>query len=415
MLWSAQKLETSRFLDLPYSYYRFVLQNYFTQSPFGFLIDEAAGFDVASTLSFADECFHQALLQAYQGVGRTYPNPPVGSVIVKDKLIVGKGFTSPAGQAHAEINALQEAGELARGATLYTTLEPCHHFGRTAPCTQAIIRAGIKRVIIGVKDPNPKVEGNGIRCLQEAGIEVILRENDPLNAKAHALILPFAKHIQRQAPWVICKVATSLDGCVTKERGTQTDISHQKARTLIHQLRNCIDAVMVGSNTISIDNPALTVRHLDLDFVRNPYRIVLDGALQTDVISSVYDQAHGPVHVMHTELATKMRVQEFDRAGILRIQVPAFDNHVSLPHVLKAMGQLGMTSVLVECGAQLLTQLIKEQLFDELWWIVSPKIFGKDGVNAISTKIPQELLAQVEWSKPVLLKEDALFLGYRRG
>jgi diaminohydroxyphosphoribosylaminopyrimidine deaminase / 5-amino-6-(5-phosphoribosylamino)uracil reductase len=408
-------IKISRSLDLLDNDHRFVLQNYFTQSPFEFLIDKSIGSQDASTLSFENKCFQQALLQAYQGVGRTYPNPPVGSVIVKENQIVGKGFTSPAGHAHAEINALQEAGELARGGTLYSTLEPCHHFGRTPPCTQAIILAGIKKVVIGVKDPNPKIEGNGIRCLLEAGIEVILRKNDELNAKAHALILPFAKHIKYQSPWVICKVATSLDGCVTTEKGVRTIVSHQKAKILTHRLRNWVDGVVIGSNTTVIDNPSLTVRHLDPNFVRNPHRIVIDGALQTDVKSSVYDQMHGFAHVVHTELAPKMRVQEFDRAGISRIEVPACCNHVSLPHALKALGQLGMTSVLVECGAYLLTQLIKEQLFDELWWIVSPKIYGNLGVNGISDKIPKELLAQVGWSKPIVLEEDALFRGYRRG
>ncbi len=413
MLCSARRKKTSRFLDLPFNVHRFVLQNNFTQSPFGFLIDEPIGFHDASTLSSEDKCFHQALLQAYQGVGRTYPNPPVGCVIVKDDQIIGKGFTFPAGQAHAEINALQEAGEKARGATLYSTLEPCHHFGRTPPCTEAIIRAGIKKVIIGIKDPNPKVEGNGIRCLLEAGIEVSLRNPDMLNAKAHALILPFKKYIKHQIPWVICKVATSLDGCVTKKSGTRTAVSHQKALVLTHRLRNWVDAVMVGSSTVVVDNPALTVRHFD--FVRNPHRIVLDGSLKTDFNSSVYDQTQAPVHVVHTELASKNRVQEFEHALISLIQVPSRENHVSLLHALKAVGQLGITSVLVECGPGLLTQIIKEQLFDELWWFVSPKIFGADGVNAISDKIPQEIFAQVQWASPVALEEDVLFLSCHRG
>ena len=391
------------------------MQNYFTKSPFGFLVDEPIGFHDTTTLSHEDKWFHQALLQAYQGVGRTCPNPPVGSVVVKNNKLIGKGFTSPAGMAHAEINALQEAGDLARGATLYSTLEPCHHFGRTPPCTQAIIRAGIKKVIIGVKDPNPKVEGNGIRCLLDAGVEVTLRQPDALNAQAHALILPFTKYIQRQTPWVICKVATSLDGYVAKEMGMRTAVSHAKAQALTHRLRNWVDAVMVGSNTVIVDNPALTVRHVNGDFIRNPHRIVLDGVLKTDVNSAVYDQAHASVHVMHTALAAKLRVQEFDRASISRIEVSSCESHVSLPHVLNAMGQLGITSVLVECGTHLLTQFIKEQLFDELWWIVSPKIFGTGGVNALSEKIPKGLLEKVEWSNPVVLEEDALFLGHHRG
>lgn len=362
--------------------------------------------------SFDDQCFYEALMLAFQAVGRTFPNPPVGSIVVSGGQIVGRGFTDPAGGAHAEINALRQAGSLAQNATLYSTLEPCSHQGRTPPCTESIIKAGIKKVIIGAKDPNPEVNGGGIELLKKAGLEVVLCQTDLFSEQSKLLIAPFAKRLKRKLPWVICKVATSIDGKLTSAVNTQTSISNQASQSLVHQLRNYVDAVMVGSKTVMIDDPRLTVRHFVSSDHKTPVRIVLDGTLKTSVKSSVY-QADNKFSscVVHTEQADAVRCQEFDAASIKRFQVNNHKGHVSLRESLLVAGELGITSVLVECGSDLFSQFLHEKLFDEIWWFVSPKLFGSKGLDAVRQASEFIGLDNITWSKPVLLEEDVLFTG----
>ena len=386
------------------------------QSPFGFVVGKVFKASHANDLSLDDKFFLEALEQAFHAVGRTYPNPPVGSVIVKDDQIVGRGYTSPAGGSHAEINALSQAKFKAFGATLFTTMEPCHHFGRTPPCTRAIIEAGIKKVVIGVSDPNPEVNGKGIQCLVDARLEVLSRKPDILNEQAKALILPFKKNVQTRKPWVVCKISTSLDGKITKEKGEKTNVSNKSSHLLVHQLRNVVDAVMVGSNTVLVDNPKLNVRGIDAKNVQNPLRVVLDGFLKTPTDKNVYDQIDGlKTCVVYTNLADADKIQKFAQRGIKLLEVEEKEGHVSVEHALRAVSKMGVTSLLVECGAQLFSQFLKEKQFDEIWWFVSPKIFGGKGQNSITDELGHDLLPELCWSDPVLLEDDVLFVGHKKG
>ena len=347
-------------------------------SPFGFLLD--------------------AKLQAQHAVGRTHPNPPVGCVVVKDNKVVGRGFTSPAGGPHAEVHALREAGEQAKGSTLYVTLEPCSHFGRTPPCVDAIIQAGVSHVVVGMQDPNPLVNGAGIQKLIQAGIDVEMGDAD-------LYLKPFVKFVTQKKPWVIAKIATSLDGRLSNKVGIRTQISGAQANEQVHRLRNCVDAVMVGANTVLIDDPKLTVRGLDDVGVRNPIRVVIDGSLQTDIKSQVYQ---GGAIVIH---AGASRVAEFQRAGIETIAVPKMNGHTSLPDAFSELANRGITSVLVECGQSMFTQLLNDDLIDEMWWITAPKIFGSEGTGSVDKMSSSP---QYVWQEPVVLGDDVLRVGLRR-
>lgn len=307
-----------------------------------------------------DAWFDQALREAQKGLGFTHPNPPVGCVIVKDNQLISTGYHPKAGELHAEARALLAAGEAARGSTLYVTLEPCNHFGRTPPCTQAIIKAGVKRVIYGVSDPNPHVAGQGSRVLREAGIEVEALKNP----QAQALIQPFSKLVREKRPYVLAKIATSLDGKIAFKPGEQTQITGPEAGKLVHLMREACDAVLVGSETVLVDNPQLTARFKDRPAKRQPARIVLDSRLRTNPSHRVYAQDGVPSYRLSS---------------------------------LAQLDELGFTSVLLEGGGVLLSSFLEQNRIDELAWFTAPVLIGNQGVAAIS-----------DLSKPFLLKEQLL-------
>lgn len=385
----------------------------FKPSPFGFLLPHFS--EVLPNCSLDTKYFNEALIESRRAIGRTCPNPPVGAIIVKDDQIIGRGFTGVAGGNHAEVNAIANAGPNARGATLYTTMEPCNHFGRTPPCTDGIIRAGIKRVVIGIKDPNPQINGSGIAVLKKAGVEVVLKEHDYLTEQLEAIISPFKKNILQNKPWVVCKITSSLDGCVTSKNNQQTIISNESSRVLVHELRNVVDAVMVGASTVIIDDPQLTVRLKSSKQYRDPLRIILDSSLKSKTSSKVYDKKAGvETYVMHTDLAKIEKVQEFSDSGIKLIKVESENNRVQLVQTLKLISDVGVTSVLVECGPELLKSFLVDQLFDEIWWFVSPKIFGKKGVKSVDFEVNEDLSTGIIWQNPMLVGQDVLFIGRRK-
>jgi len=208
--------------------------------------------------SAADQRYMRlAIREAKKGIGRTSPNPAVGAVVVRNDQVVSRGFHARAGEAHAEVNALNRAGELARNATIYVTLEPCNHTGRTPPCTRAILDAGISRVVIGMADPNPHVDGGGARFLADRGLEVV---TGVLEAECRAINRPFIKHITTGRPWVTLKAGMSLDGKLATATGHSAWITNEKARRAVHHLRNRYDAIMVGRQTALVDDPSLTAR-----------------------------------------------------------------------------------------------------------------------------------------------------------
>ena len=320
----------------------------------------------------------RALALARKGLGRTSPNPAVGAVVVRNGQVVGEGFHPRAGGPHAEVVALARAGELARGATLFVTLEPCAHWGRTPPCTDAIIRAGIRRVVACTVDPNPKVNGRGFARLKEAGIEVALA---PAWAgeRARALNEAYEKYITTGLPYVTCKAAMSLDGKIATASGSARWITGPEARRVAHRLRQLHDAVMVGIGTVLADNPMLNVRLSSSTRARQPVRIVVDSLARTPVTAALFEPQGpaGPVVVAATAKAPPQRIEALRAAGaevLLLPEDPA--GRVNLRALMEELGRREITSVLAEGGGTLHAGLLEAGLVDRVVVFIAPRILG---------------------------------------
>lgn len=296
------------------------------------------------------------------------PNPMVGAVIVRDGRIVGEGFHARAGEAHAEVNALRAAGEAARGACLYVTLEPCSTYGRTPPCTDAIIQAGIVRVVVGTIDPNPAHAGRGLALLRAAGIETVCLD-DPACA---ALNERFNHFITTRRPFVHAKWAMSLDGKIATATGASRWISCEASRVFVHKLRAEHDAVMVGIGTVLADRPHLNVR-LEGTW-RQPTKIVIDSRLRTPLDAPLLRGA--PVIIACARIEDAARAAALQAAGARIVELPAADGRVDLSALLTWLGAEGITSVLVEGGAQLLGALHDAGLIQRVTAIIAPLLIG---------------------------------------
>lgn len=323
-----------------------------------------------------------ALAEARRGVGRTAPNPPVGAVVVRDGAILAVGHHARAGERHAEVVALDQVAGAAHGATLYVTLEPCTHQGRTPPCVERVLGEGITRVVVGAADRNPKVSGGGMARLRAAGVDAALIADVDVAAQATALVAPFTSAMTRGRPWVVLKIAASLDGRVAAANGRSRWVTGPSARALVHELRDAVDAVAVGSGTVLADDPALTVRdapaRADHSARRDPRRVVIDGALRTDPRARVF----GPgALVIHGSTASAERQRAFDDAGVER--VIAGPGPVDVAAALTTLAQRGVHSLLVEAGPRLATALWQAGLVDELWWLTAPRVLGADAVPAV--------------------------------
>ncbi len=347
---------------------------------------------------------------AEYGRGSTSPNPMVGAIIVKRDLVLGTGYHVKAGFAHAEIIALKEAGESARGATLYVTIEPCCRYGRTPPCTDAIIAAGIKNVIIGVIDPNPQVAGAGIELLRASGIKVtvvgfnkIIRQNEV-----------YFKYIQEQKPFATLKIATSLDGQITAEKGTKTTITGPKAQAEVHRLRNEYQAIMVGIGTVLIDDPLLTSRHGDNN-ARQPIRVIVDSRGRLPMDSRIVRTAEANAVVLATtKKATKKKRKEFEERGV---EVLICDQNergkVDIEDLYRKLGEREISSVLIEGGLRLNEELLSGELIDKLIWFLTPAIIGgKKGLPAIKSKEPLWRRFQIRTNR--FLDNDLMIEMYPR-
>jgi diaminohydroxyphosphoribosylaminopyrimidine deaminase / 5-amino-6-(5-phosphoribosylamino)uracil reductase len=316
-----------------------------------------------------------ALRLARRGMGKTNPNPMVGAVVVSAGKVVGQGYHHRAGEPHAEILALRQAGEKARGGTLYLNLEPCDHFGRTPPCTRAIFAAGIRRVVAGMKDPNPLVSGRGIRRLRRGGIqaEIGILENEcgELNA-------PFRKFMTTGTPWVILKAAATLDGKVAAASGDSRWISSPDSRTYVHRLRSAADAVLVGLGTILRDDPMLNVRVPGVKNPRHPLRVIVDSRLRIPMECRVVRTAEKyPTLVATTGEAPASRVEGLKSAGVTVVPVKSGgDGRVSLKGLMKVLADRGIQSVLLEGGPTLNASAIREKIVDRMFLFIAPKIIG---------------------------------------
>ena len=309
-----------------------------------------------------------------RGVGRTSPNPPVGAVVVAGRRVVGRGFHRRAGLPHAEVEALRDAGRRARGATVYVTLEPCAHHGRTPPCTDALIAAGVGRVVIGSRDPNPSVPGNGLRRLRAAGIAV---HSGVLQPACDELIAAFRKHVTRGMPLVTLKLAASLDGRIATVTGDSRWITGADSRRYTHRLRAEHDAILVGAETVRRDDPELTCR---VRGGRNPLRVILDGRLHLPLTARVLtDTRSAATLVVTARHAFAARIRQVKAHGAQILQLPATAGRIAMTPLLRALGRRGIMSVLIEGGATVAAAALKAGVVDRVLVFYAPKLIGGDG------------------------------------
>ncbi len=323
-----------------------------------------------------------AIKEARKGLGRTSPNPSVGAVIVKDNEVVARGYHKKAGTPHAEINALAAAGELAKGATMYVTLEPCNHFGRTPPCSQALVKAGIDRVVVGMLDPNPLVAGSGIAHLKEHGISTM---TGILEEDCHDLNRPFIKYITRSIPWVILKAGVSLDGKLSFVRGRGGAVTGPESHRAVHRLRNRVDAILIGRSTQEIDNPSLTTR-LPGRKGRDPVRVFLDSNLIISESAKILHlTSEAPTILFTQKNVDAKKVARLVAQGVQVEMVPVDSGGgLSLKSVLRNLGERGITSVLVEGGSRVHGSFLRYHLIDEVQLFYAPVFAGDNGVSLLS-------------------------------
>lgn len=339
-------------------------------------IDQRGAIDgrEGASRAFDDRMMQRALFHAARGAGRTTPNPMVGSIVVSaGGVVVGHGWHTRAGEPHAEANALDDAGERARGGTLYVTLEPCCHTGRTGPCTRRIIDAGIARVVAAMTDPDPRVSGQGFGQLRSQGILV---EVGLFESRARRLNAAFLTVKAEQRPLVVLKAAASLDACIAAGRGVRTGISAPAANRRTHILRAAVDAVAIGSETILIDDPLLTAR--ECQRVRPLARVVFDRRLRTTAKARLFSSlSDGPVIIVTgpTSGDTAARAEALTRAGA---EVVASS---SLTDALQQLAARDISTLLVEGGPTLQAALVRESLVDRLHLIVAPHLIGAGGIQ----------------------------------
>lgn len=320
-----------------------------------------------------------ALQESRAALGTTAPNPAVGCVIVRDGRIVGRGRTQPPPGAHAEVVALAEAGDLARGAEAYVTLEPCSHYGRTPPCTGALIAAGVDAVHFSIEDPDPRVAGSGARALRDAGIQV--EEGDGA-AEAERINEAFLKHRRTGRPFVIAKFAASLDGRIAAASGDARWVSGAAARSWAHDLRATVDAIVAGSGTVLADDPHLTARPGGALAARQPLRVVIDGAGRAPVTARVFDTAARTL-VATTAAAPAAWRDALVARGVEVALLPGGDGgHVNLDATLGLLGDRGVLTVLVEGGGILLGALFDQRYVDRLYAVIAPLIIGASDAPA---------------------------------
>tara|TARA_A100001037_G_scaffold90741_1_gene82203 strand:- start:10716 stop:11798 length:1083 start_codon:yes stop_codon:yes gene_type:complete len=318
----------------------------------------------------------RAISLSKKALGSVSPNPAVGALVVNNDKIVGEGWTQPPGQNHAEIMAIEQAGELAKGASLYTTLEPCNYHGRTPPCVEKIIKSQIKKVHISILDPNKNVYGQGIKKLQEQGIETELGE---LSEKVTMNLEGYLKFVTKKSPFITAKFAMSLDGKIATKTGDSKWISGDKSRRFVHELRSASDAIIIGVNTVIKDNPKLTARNKSERPISNqPLRIILDTNLRTPLNSIILKQPG--TTIIATNSSDDSRFSNFPNVKIWKI--PKYNSHISIPDLLATLYNKGISNVLIESGGTLLGTLFDQKLIDKVIAFISPKIIGGENTNS---------------------------------
>ena len=341
---------------------------------------------------------------AEKGRGLTSPNPMVGCIIVKRGRIVGKGFHRKAGTEHAEVLAISEAGKKAANSTMYVTLEPCSHWGRTPPCTEKIVEAGVREVIIAMKDPNPLVDG-----FLELKFRGLKTKIGILEKEARKLNEVFVKYIKTKKPFVMIKVAMSMDGKIATKSGDSKWITSKEARTYVHKLRTEVDAVMVGLNTVLRDNPELTPR---LYKGKDPVKIVVDSQLEIPKNCSLM-KTPGMLIIATTNQAPKKEIEKLQQKGIRVVTAKSKKGMVDLSDLMKQLGKMEITSIMIEGGSELNSSAIKEGIVDKILIFTAPKIIGS-GLGAIGNLGVNKIDKAIQLKEPVCRKigSDTLVEAY---
>ena len=360
-------------------------------------------------LSYDEKYMRLAMQLAGNAIGRTSPNPLVGAVIVKDNRVVGCGWHRKAGTPHAEVHALNQAGELAQGADVYVTLEPCAHYGKTPPCAKALVEAKVKNVYGGLLDVNPKVAGKGFKILEDAGIHV---EYGFLQDELRKQNEVFFKWIEHKKPFVVLKAAMTLDGKIATATGQSKWITNETSRAYGYKLRDIYDGIMVGINTVIEDNPMLTAR---VDGGKNPIRIVVDSSLKIDINANVVQDKSAKTIIATTDKADKDKILKLQAQDVDVIVVDKDENDkVDIEKLLDILGQQNICSILVEGGATLSGSFVAKKLVDKVYFFIAPKIVGgkeaKTPVAGTGILNLQEALAlkDIQIEK---LEEDVLIIG----
>jgi diaminohydroxyphosphoribosylaminopyrimidine deaminase/5-amino-6-(5-phosphoribosylamino)uracil reductase len=354
----------------------------------------------------------RALKAAAHYEGKTSPNPPVGAVLVKDGRIVGEGAHKGPGKPHAEAAALASCSAAdARGAELYVTLEPCSHHGRTPPCTDALIAAGVRRVVIGMADPNPDVRGGGARILRDAGIDVAV---EGMGREVQRFYEAYTKFVTTKTPFVTLKAALTLDGRIATATGDSKWISSEPSRRLVHRMRAKSDAVLVGVGTVTADDPLLTVRMVR---GRDPMRVIVDPDLKTPPGARMFSEGTGAVVIGAAKGADKKRESELAARGARIVHCPRTDDGLlSIEALLTELGRLDVMRLLVEGGANIFTYFITRAIFDKIVLIYAPKILtGSDGLGLTVGRGHQRIADAVAVSEMTVgrLGGDVIIRAYR--
>ncbi len=358
-----------------------------------------------------------ALDLSEKGRGFTSPNPMVGAVVVKDGNVVGKGYHEAAGKAHAEVNAIDDAGKEAEGSVLYVTLEPCNHLGKTPPCTDRILESGIKRVVAAVEDPNPDVKGKGAEYLRNKGVEVAfgICENEAIRQNE-----VFFKYIKTKRPFVTVKCASTLDGRIATKTGDSKWITCEESRQFVHRLRHYNDAIMVGIDTVKRDDPKLTTR-IDGVTGRNPLRIILDSRLSISEDAIVLQRETGSDTIIivgdsAVDAALLRKKTIFEEKGIRIIESPTKNNLIDLDFLMGKIGSMGITSILIEGGSRVLASAFSAGIADKIFFFFAPKILGGDGVNICSGPGPAFMSDSIPVKNVNIQKfgDDIMIEGYIR-
>jgi diaminohydroxyphosphoribosylaminopyrimidine deaminase/5-amino-6-(5-phosphoribosylamino)uracil reductase len=355
----------------------------------------------------------QALSLAKLALGQVSPNPAVGAVVIKDGEVVGQGYTQPPGSSHAEVMALNQAGEKARGGIMYVTLEPCCHQGRTPPCTKAIISTGISEVHLAMLDPNPLVSGRGEEELEREGIKTYVGEHAE---EAREINEAYIKYITTAMPFVTAKFAVSLDGKIATKSGDSEWISGSESRKYVHYLRYTTDAIMAGANTVISDNPRLTCRYAGTggEAKKQPLRVIVDGRGRTSSIAQVFNES-GKALLALDRLVEPEKKKAFTQVGVELLELPSEEGLLDLEILLRTLGERGITSVLVEGGGILLGSLFDRDLVDKVIAFITPIIIGgKDAKTAVAGKGIDKVIDAMKLERVSVEKfgEDLMVSGY---